>query len=126
MKGTRLWQEAGSPIIRGRSRKELPFWRYWLFSLAITEGVLLVGATLAGGFRAIAGAPALSATGAIGVGILASAAALPGSALGCALGVWLCRSFGWSRRVLVPTLLGLACGLAVAPIMITTLSGLGL
>lgn len=44
MKGTRLWQGTGSPLIEGRSRQIKPFWQAWLagalaaivISLAIT------------------------------------------------------------------------------------------
>lgn len=40
MRGTRLWQAAGSPIIQGRSRTHVPLWRD-LVSAVFTAGVMV-------------------------------------------------------------------------------------
>ncbi|MDZ4169550.1 MAG: hypothetical protein U1E26_07830 [Coriobacteriia bacterium] len=68
MRGTRLWQAAGSPLIQGRSRAFVPYWRHFVFALAACgvivavydvatsagpqmslEGFLSVGASLVAG-----------------------------------------------------------------------------
>ena len=46
MKGTKLWQAPGSPIIQGRSRTERPFWERWLGGVVGAEAIVLVGALL--------------------------------------------------------------------------------
>lgn len=54
MRGTKLWQQAGSPIIQGRSRTAKPFWadavRALLFGIVLCVAIALLAArSLEGG-----------------------------------------------------------------------------
>ena len=89
MKGTQLWQEAGSPIIRGRSRRLRPFWQPWLTGSAVA--LVAIGLVMA---------PRVIAQGTLAMGRLggsgtATVAAVPGALLGAALGAWIARGAGW-------------------------------
>lgn len=118
MKGTKLWVEAGSPLIQGRSRRERPFWRDWLLACA--------GAILMGGGAALAVLVYKDA----GVETALRAVALPVvpcAAMGGALGVWGSGLFGSSRRWLAGAITGavLAFGGTVVFVMylVSRLSG---
>lgn len=46
MKGTKLWQDTGSPLISGRSRRQRPIWQHWLLA-ALVSWVLVTAVALA-------------------------------------------------------------------------------
>lgn len=98
MKGTRLWQAPGSPIIQGHSRRQRPFWQPWLLA-SLVAGVA-VGAWLA--FMAPRA----------GVGVL-GAVLFAGVLVGAAGGVWLSRQAGWSSSWIVGAAFGIAVAAAV-------------
>lgn len=99
MKGTRLWQKSGSPLISGRSRRERPFWQQvllaWVCAVAVT---VVLAVVLVEMFD-------LSAPGAPVDGLPTAASALVGSLayaavpslVGSLFGVWLARNMGWRR-----------------------------
>jgi hypothetical protein len=102
VKGTRLWQAPGSPIIQGRSRTERPFWERWLGGVVGAELIVLVVALLLS-LRA----PGVSITSALTtVAVSYVVPALPGCAIGAALGVWVSRTMGWRRHWLVGSITG--------------------
>lgn len=110
MKGTRLWQAPGSPIIQGRSRTLRAFWQSWLVG-ALAAGVVVLGVAVAlqlwrGGVplrEAFSGV--LGAAG--GLGFL-------GCVVGAAGGAGLARSMGWRRERLAGCIAGaLLAGLLV-------------
>ena len=110
MKGTRLWQAPGSPIIQGRSRTARPFWEVWLWAGALAQAaVVLVGVALRLGQGDQTLVSAMSA-----VMLTVFLPALPGAVAGSALGVGLSRSMGWRR----PWVAGAAVGIALATITI--------
>ncbi len=100
MKGTKLWQAPGSPIIQGRSRNQRPSWQQWLpaalVSAAIVVGYLYVSASQSGG------SPWLF------VG------ALVGAFLGALLGVRFTRSMAWR----FPAAWGAVAGVAGAAFIV--------
>jgi predicted MFS family arabinose efflux permease len=98
VKGTKLWQAAGSPIIQGRSRRQRPSWQQWLpawvAALAFVAGlVYLAPATSSGSPWAVAS------------GVL-------GALLGAVVGVEVTRAMGWRFPFLWGAVLGV-CGAAV-------------
>ena len=97
MKGTRLWQSTGSPLISGRSRWQRPFWQPWL--LASLVSAVAVGAWL--GLEE----PQLA------FGVLAGVM-LAAAFAGAAAGVWVSRLAGWGRSWIV----GAGCGIALAAV----------
>ena len=102
MKGTRLWQAPGSPIIQGRSRTERPFWERWLCAVLGAMAIVLLGA-LALALRE----PGVELGAALsGVALAYLIPALPGAAAGAALGVWLSRTMGWRQHWLVGSFVG--------------------
>ncbi len=112
VKGTRLWQAPGSPIIQGRSRTERPFWERWLGAAFGAMAIVFIGALLlALREPGVAFGSALS-----GVALTFLLPALPGAAVGAALGVWLSRTMGWRRHWLVGSIVGAT--LAVATIAV--------
>ena len=107
MKGTKLWQATGSPLISGRSREHKPFVEFWLGSWGWSE-VLLTGAWIA---LAIIGERGTTNYAQEYVSWLwFAAAALPGTAVGGALGVVLARVIGWRRQRIAGVALGLVGG----------------
>ncbi len=94
MKGTKLWQDTGSPLIAGRSRRQKSPWREWSLATLCALGVS-VAACYALGWVPLE---------------VESAAALawlvPGAAAGAWLGVWLARNMGWRRIWLVGAAFG--------------------
>jgi hypothetical protein len=105
VKGTKLWQAPGSPIIQGRSRTERPFWERWLAAaVGAVALVFAVGLLLALREPGVALGAALSS-----VALTYLLPALPGAAVGAALGVWLSRTMGWRRHWLVGSVVGGVC-----------------
>ena len=111
VKGTQLWQEAGSPIIHGRSRRMRPFWQAWWVSAV-------------GAVAVLAGAEWWIRAGSSGVGVQAVRAVavlgVSGAAVGSASGVWLARAAGWRWAWVY----GLACGVALGLLSVWLLGGL--
>lgn len=102
VKGTRLWQAPGSPIIQGRSRTERPFWERWLGGFVGAEALVLVGGLLLTLRQPSRDLGATLASVAVSFMI----PALPGCLVGAAIGVWLSRTMGWRRHWLVGSLAG--------------------
>jgi len=46
VKGTKLWQGTGSPLIQGRSRQIRPFWQPWLSSALVALAAAMAVAWL--------------------------------------------------------------------------------
>jgi hypothetical protein len=111
LKGTRLWQAPGSPIIQGRSRTERPFWEGWISGALLAEAIVAGVAALVA-FRV----PGTSLETAVGPGFWqVLLAAIPGCLAGAALGTWLSRSMGWRRPLLAGALAGaLIAGITIA------------
>lgn len=107
MKGTKLWQSTGSPLISGRSREHRPFIAFWLGSWGWSE-VLLAGAWIALSIVGSGGRP--DYTQANGSWLQFAVVALPGTAIGSALGVVLARTIGWRRQRVAGIASGLLCG----------------
>jgi hypothetical protein len=108
VKGTKLWQAAGSPIIQGQSRRQRPSWQQWLPAWAVVSacalGLLYAFPTLAGGSK------------------WALPSALVGALLGALIGVEVSRAMGWRFPLLWGTILGvlgaavlMALGVTVLP-----------
>jgi len=112
VKGTKLWQAPGSPIIQGRSRTEKPFWERWLAAALGAEALVFAVAVL------LALREPDVALGAIlsSVALTYLVPAIPGAAAGAALGVWLSRTMGWRRHWLVGSVVGAV--LAAATIVV--------
>jgi hypothetical protein len=100
LKGTKLWQAPGSPIIQGRSRNQRPSWQQWLpaglVSAAIAVGYVYVSASRSGG------SPWLFA------------GAIVGAFLGALLGVRFTRSMAWR----FPAAWGVVAGVAGAALVV--------
>jgi hypothetical protein len=100
VKGTRLWQDAGSPLIRGRSRYERPFWHGWIggalvawIAFAAVEAVLF-GLGKDGG---------VSYVTALVVPVLG---VVPGVLIGAGLGAWFAALSGLRSRWMGGALFG--------------------
>jgi hypothetical protein len=93
VKGTRLWQAPGSPIIQGRSHTARPFWETWLWSVLGAAAIVLVAGVIA---QVLHGATLLS-TAVSAVATEFMIPGLPGCVAGAALGVLLARGMGWRR-----------------------------
>lgn len=99
MKGTRLWQNTGSPLISGRSRRERPFLQQalaaWLLAVSVMVAFMIL---LAEGL----GMPAMQIPDGGISGTVTSVAggfayaAVP-TLIGSLFGVWLARNMGWRR-----------------------------
>ena len=83
MKGTRLWQATGSPLIQGRSAHVRPFWQPW------SGGAIASALLYAGGYALYA-----HATNALAI---PWAYVVPGCVVGAAPGVWVARRMGASN-----------------------------
>ena len=92
MRGTRLWQSPGSPVIQGRSRFQRPLWQSWVISLAIAEAAVVVFGAVAAALGNSAGGPDYSSFPPV---LLWALAALPGVVVGSSLGIALSRGLGW-------------------------------
>lgn len=102
MKGTKLWQAPGSPIIQGRSRTERPFWERWLGGFLGAEALVLVSALLLT-LRQPSQDFGATMTSVVVSYLLPS---IPGCLVGAAIGVWLSRTMGWRRHWLVGAIAG--------------------
>jgi tetrahydromethanopterin S-methyltransferase subunit C len=107
VKGTKLWQAAGSPIIQGQSRRQRPSWQQWLPAWAVVSacavGLLYAYPALAGG----APWPLPSA--------------IVGGLLGAVIGVEVARSMGWRFPLLWGAILGLVGAAALMALAVTVL-----
>lgn len=110
MKGTQLWQEAGSPIIHGRSRRLRPFWQTWGLS-AILSAILLAAAEWW-----VRGGSAGATTQGVSTGLVLG---LPGAILGSASATWIARSASWRW----PWAYGLLGGVALGLLSVWLLGG---
>ncbi len=105
MKGTRLWQAPGSPLIQGRSRYVRPWWQPWLGGVACSLVLFTVGYGLyVRSWNLIA----------LPLGLI-----LTGSAVGALPGVWIARRMG-VRQAWVAGALG---GLVGSVLMVLALGG---
>ena len=113
MKGTRLWQAPGSPIIQGRSRTARPFFERWVGGVIVAEAFVFTAAVLlALREPAVAFGAGLSV---VALGFLLPA--LPGCLAGSALGVWLSRTMGWRRDWLGGAIVGALLGAVLIVVM---------
>lgn len=121
VKGTKLWQSPGSPIIQGRSRTQRPFWQAWSVGLAAScVCVAVLGFLLS----AEAGAAGYVASGFAGV-LATAAAAFPGATLLSAVGTWFSRRIGTRKPWVVATAFGIVGGLASLWILSETITVTG-
>lgn len=113
VKGTRLWQEARSPLISGRSKRERPFWSEflggWVVSLLVVDLVTYAmtvssvpGAKVVAGVRVSGALLAL-----LGTTARAALPAMPGALFGC----WVARRMGWSRPWISGAVTGVLFGM---------------
>ena len=106
MKGTRLWQAPGSPIIQGRSRTERPFWERWLAALVGAEALVVAVAVV----NALRDSDVELSKAMSSIPSAFLLPALPGCIIGAALGVWLSRTMGWRKHLIVGTVMGAMLG----------------
>ncbi len=106
MKGTKLWQAAGSPIIQGRSRRQRPSWQQWLPAWAISAVAAIALVYLA---PSVAGGSRWSILG----GVF-------GALVGAFSGVEVTRAMGWR----FPLLWGVIVGVVVATLLFALLAAL--
>jgi hypothetical protein len=113
VKGTKLWQAPGSPIIQGRSRTARPFWEVWLAG-AVWAQIAVIAAATAWMLRSpeVTFGNAISET--LRIVLLPS---MPGCMLGSALGVLVGRTMGWRRAWLAGAVLGAIAGWVLAWIL---------
>ena len=107
MKGTRLWQAPGSPIIQGRSRNERPFWEVWAIGALWAEVAVLV--IFIGWQLRVPGQTLVRSISAVFTGTLIPS--LAGAMAGAALGTVLARAMGWRRPWLGGFVLGALAGI---------------
>lgn len=89
MKGTRLWQDTGSPLISGHSRRQRPFWRDWMQATAVG---FAAGTAVLVAIAAMRGEDLLAAATSVWLPALVSAA------LGALPAVWFAGRLGSVRR----------------------------
>ena len=99
MKGTKLWQAAGSPIIQGRSRRQRPAWQQWAPAW-IVSAVAVAGLLFA--------APAFS-----GGSPYAAASDIIGALVGAVIGVEVTRAMGWRFPLVWGAIIGIAGAVAL-------------
>lgn len=108
MKGTKLWQATGSPIIQGRSRLKRPFLNVWAFAFVMAAGVLVVSVTGVSAIPGNAGLP-LAESLVVAFGLLLPA--IPGLLFGSAAGVGVARLLGTRRVRTAGALAGVVLGI---------------
>lgn len=109
MKGTKLWQEAGSPVIQGRSRYKRPFLNVWVQS-ALLASATLIGVLVA--YLVVPGNGSLTLTAALPLALTAFVYGLPGVAVGSLVGTAFGRAIGSRRAWFIGGLIGLVLGMA--------------
>lgn len=97
MQGTKLRQSAGSPLISGSSRYVRPFFHEWLRGWAVA---------LVLGYATMVAVMAFNDSGLETALRTVWMPALPASALGALIGVWIARRMGWRRSWLAGGILG--------------------
>lgn len=118
MRGTKLRQSAGSPLISGSSRYQRPFLGEWLLAwmVAFVLGYAVTVAIMT--FNDSGLETALRTVWMPG---------LPASALGAYVGVWFSRRMGWRRSWLVGGVLGVllvgAATVAFVVFLVSRISG---
>jgi hypothetical protein len=113
VKGTRLWQAPGSPIIQGRSRNERSFWEAWAMGAASAE-VLVIVLLTAWALRT----PGMAFFGAVGaVFVTVLLPSLAGCMLGSAAGTAFARVVGWRRAWVAGLVLGVVLGIIAAQVL---------
>lgn len=119
MKGTKLWQEAGSPVIQGQSRYRRPFLNVWLRS-ALLASATLIGVLIA--LLAVPGEQAVSLALAVSTALTAYVYGLPGIAVGSLSGTVFGRVIGSRRAEYFGGLAGLLLGLVSLGILASDLT----
>jgi len=119
VKGTKLWQEAGSPVIQGQSRYRRPFLNVWVRA-ALLASVTLLGVTIA--FLLLPGEQAAVLASAIPTALTAYVYSLPGIAAGSLLGTTFGRAIGSRRAEYFGGLAGLILGLTSLVILASDLT----
>jgi hypothetical protein len=108
VKGTKLWQDPGSPIIQGQSRRARPAWNDWLPAwLLSTAAVVALALLLKFGVTPL---------WALVLGPL-------GALVGAIAGVLVARSMGWRPAWIAGALLGVVLGAAAIALGATVLPG---
>jgi len=118
VKGTKLWQAPGSPVIQGRSREQRPFLRVWAVAAAASAGTLL-GLLVA--YAAFPGGDAMALTDALATSLTLLMYALPGIAVGSLVGTAFARAIGTRRAWLGGWLFGVILGAATMAWLATDL-----
>jgi len=108
VKGTKLWQEAGSPVIQGQSRYRRPFLNVWVRSALLASATLL-GVTIA--LLVFPGEQAAPLALAVPIALTALVYALPGIAGGSLIGTAFGRVIGSRKAEYFGGLTGLILGL---------------
>lgn len=111
MKGTRLWVQAGSPLIHGRSRAERPLWIDALLSIVLAHA-LMTAAAIAWSRLMVPDAEPLTLSGVVDAAIAVLPVFLVSAAV-CPAAVWLIRRMGWRRSWLPAGLIGFVVSAAV-------------
>jgi len=108
VKGTKLWQATGSPIIQGRSRLRRPFLNVWAYAFVIAAAVLVAVVTAV---AVVPGKTGLSLAESLAVAFAFLIPALPGLLAGSAAGVGVARLLGTRRVHTAGALAGFALGI---------------
>jgi hypothetical protein len=106
VKGTKLWQAAGSPIIQGRSRRQRPSWQQWLPAWIIASAVTV-------GFLLLVPAASQGST-------WSTAGCILGALVGAFAGVEITRAMGWR----FPLFWGAVVGLVGAGVLLALTTAL--
>lgn len=123
MKGTRLWQDTGSPLISGRSRRERPFWHQSLLAwvIGVAAVALFVLALGAGRDLPRTDIPGMGVRGLGAVLVGSTAYAAVPSLIGGVFGVWLARKMGWRRPWVAGAAVAVLAGLLWLVLSVTAL-----
>lgn len=99
VKGTRLWQEARSPLISGRSKRERPFWREVLggWTIAVLLVALFAYVTTLSGSPGNVSVNGVEVPRALLALVGGSAFAVFPALVGSIAGAWLAKMMGWKR-----------------------------
>jgi hypothetical protein len=100
VKGTKLWQAAGSPIIQGRSRRQRPSWQQWLPAWVVSGALVSAFVMLT---------PAMSSGSRWSV-----ASGVAGALVGSVVGTEVSRAMGWR----FPMFWGVVVGTCAAVLMV--------